>query len=71
MYAGDDPDILYFTSTRNEAKGTDLNGITGMKSADIFHSKRNERNNGRSLNRFASEVNSEFEEGACSFFVGW
>ena len=26
---GDDPDILYFTSTRNEAKGTDLNGITG------------------------------------------
>ncbi len=43
MYAGDDPDILYFTSTRNEAKGTDLNGITGMKSADIFHSKRNEK----------------------------
>ena len=36
MYAGNDPDILYLTSTRNEAKGADLNGITGMKSADII-----------------------------------
>ena len=31
MYAPGDADILYFTSTRNEAKGNDLNGITGMK----------------------------------------
>ena len=67
MYAGDDPDILYFTSTRNEAKGTDLNGITGMKSADIFHSKRNEKKQWQKPEPLASEVNSEFEEGACSF----
>lgn len=67
MYAGDDPDILYFTSTRNEAKGTDLNGITGMKSADIFQSKRNEKKQWQKPEPLASEVNGEFEEGACSF----
>ena len=67
MYAGNDPDILYLTSTRNEAKGADLNGITGMKSADIFHSKRNEKKQWQKPEPLASEVNSEFEEGACSF----
>ena len=60
-------DILYLTSTRNEAKGADLNGITGMKSADIFHSKRNEKKQWQKPEPLASEVNSEFEEGACSF----
>ena len=67
MYAGDDAEILYFTSTRNEAKGTELNGITGMKSADIFHSRRNEKKQWQKPEPLASEVNSEFEEGACSF----
>lgn len=67
MYVGNDPDILYLTSTRNEAKGADLNGITGMKSADIFHSKRNEKKQWQKPEPLASEVNSEFEEGACSF----
>ncbi|WP_291530060.1 OmpA family protein [Bacteroides sp. UBA939] len=67
MYAGTDADILYFTSTRNEAKGTDLNAITGMKSADIFYSKRNEKKQWQKPEPLASEVNSEFEEGACSF----
>lgn len=67
MYAGDDAGILYFTSTRNEAKGTDLNGITGMKSADIFHSKQNEKKQWQKPEPLASEVNSEFEDGACSF----
>ena len=67
MYASDDADILYFTSTRNEAKGNDLNGITGMKSADIFISKRDERKNWQKPEPLESAVNSEFEDGACSF----
>ena len=67
MYAGDDTDIIYFTSTRNEAKGNDLNGITGMKSADIFSSKRDEKKNWQKPEPLESEVNSEFEDGACSF----
>ena len=36
MLAGDADDQLYFTSTRNQAQGDELNGITGTKSADIF-----------------------------------
>lgn len=67
MFAGDDADVLYFTSTRNEAKGADLNGITGMKSADIFVSKRNEKKLWQKPEILESEVNSEFEDGACSF----
>ena len=67
MYAGDDADVIYFTSTRNEAKGNDLNGITGMKSADIFQSKRDERKNWLKPEPIESEVNSEFEDGACTF----
>ena len=59
--------IIYFTSTRNEAKGNDLNGITGMKSADIFSSKRDEKKNWQKPEPLESEVNSEFEDGACSF----
>ena len=31
MLFGDKYDQLYFTSTRNEAKGDDLSGITGAK----------------------------------------
>lgn len=67
MYAGEDADILYFTSTRNEAKGNDLNGITGMKSADIFYSKLDEKKNWQKPVPLESDVNSEFEEGACTF----
>ena len=67
MYAGTDPDILYFTSTRNEAKGNDLNGITGMKSSDIFQSKRDDKGQWQKPVPLDSEVNSEFEDGACSF----
>ena len=36
MLAGDADDQLYFTSTRNQAQGDELSGITGTKSADIF-----------------------------------
>lgn len=67
MYAGADADILYFTSTRKEAKGTDNNPITGMKSADIFRAKRNERKQWQRPEALASEVNTPFEEGSCAF----
>ena len=36
MLCGDDNDQLYFTSTRNQAQGDELSGITGMKNGDIF-----------------------------------
>lgn len=67
MFAGDETDVVYFTSTRNEAKGNDLNGITGMKSADIFYSKKDEKGHWQKPVPIESEVNSEFEDGACAF----
>ncbi|MDR0894844.1 MAG: OmpA family protein [Prevotellaceae bacterium] len=67
MYAGADADVLYFTSTRTDAKGADLNGITGMKSADLFVVKRDDKQRWQKPEPIPSEVNSEYEEGACSF----
>lgn len=62
-----DSDRVYFTSTRDQAKGENLNGITGMKSADIFMAKRNERNQWQQPEVIESDLNTEYEDGACSF----
>ena len=36
MIGGEGNNLLYFTSTRNQAQGDELSGITGQKAADIF-----------------------------------
>ena len=36
MLAGEENNQLFFTSTRNQAKGDEFSGITGTKNADIF-----------------------------------
>lgn len=43
VLAGDQYDQLYFTSTRNDAQGNELSGITGAKPADIFVSEKDEK----------------------------
>ena len=43
MLFGDNADRLYFTSTRNEATGDDVSGITGAKAGDIFVSELNDK----------------------------
>ncbi|UKK51525.1 OmpA family protein [Prevotella sp. E13-17] len=67
MLAGDDFDQLYFTSTRNQAKGDELSGITGMKNADIFVSQKDEKGKWQKPEVIESELNSDFDEGACAF----
>jgi outer membrane protein OmpA-like peptidoglycan-associated protein len=62
-----DADRVYFTSTRKEAKGDDLNSITGMKSADLFVARRDEKGHWMRPEVIDSEINSDAEEGACSF----
>ncbi len=62
-----DSDRVYFTSTRDQARGDNLNGITGMKSADIFMARRNERNQWQAPETIDSDLNTEYEDGACSF----
>ena len=67
MLAGDADDQLYFTSTRNQAQGDELNGITGTKSADIFYAQKDEKGKWGKPQVIASELNSVFDEGACCF----
>jgi len=43
MLLGDDYDQLYFTSTRSDAVGNELSGITGMKPGDIFYSRKDDQ----------------------------
>lgn len=66
-YAGKETDQIYFTSTRDQAKGNTINGITGMKSADIFMAKKNDKKVWLQPEIIESDINSNFEDGACSF----
>ena len=67
MLAGDADDQLFFTSTRNQAQGDELNGITGTKSADIFYSQKDEKGKWGKPQVIATELNSAYDEGACCF----
>lgn len=62
---GDAHDRLYFTSTRNEATGDELSGITGMKNADIFVAQKDEQGKWQRPQVIDSELNSADDEGAC------
>jgi len=63
---GDNADEIYFTSTRKEAEGDDLSGITGMKFGDIFRSSKDDK--GRwSKPEPVTGVNTAYDEGACCF----
>ena len=67
MLAGEDNDRLFFTSTRNQAKGDELSGITGTKNADIFYSQKNEQGKWQRPEVIDTELNSNDDEGACCF----
>ena len=64
---GDESDQLYFSSTRNQAKGDEYSGITGMKNADIFFSQRDDKGKWSKPEVIETDLNSEHDEGACSF----
>ena len=67
MLAGDDNDQLYFSSTRNQAKGEELSGITGTKNADIFFSQKDDKGKWSKPEVIDTELNTEQDEGACAF----
>lgn len=64
---GDDYEHLYLTSTRPQATGDELSGITGTKNADIFMAKKDEKGKWGQPERVESDINSTFDEGACAF----
>ena len=65
--AGDDYDQLYFSSTRNQAVGDELSGITGTKPADIFVAYKDDKGKWQKPETIESELNTDQDEGACSF----
>ena len=67
MLYGDAFDQLYFTSTRNEAQGDELSGITGTKAGDIFYSEKDDKGKWGKPETIETGLNTEFDEGACCF----
>ena len=67
MLAGDENNQLFFTSTRNQAKGDEYSGITGTKNADIFFSQKDDKGKWQKPEAIDTELNTDFDEGACSF----
>ena len=67
MLQGDQHEQLYFTSTRNQAQGDDLSGITGAKAGDIFLSTKNDKGVWSRPEAIESGLNTSWDEGACSF----
>ena len=67
MISGEENNQLFFTSTRNQAQGDELSGITGQKAADIFLSQKDDKGKWSKPQSIDSELNSDFDEGACCF----
>ena len=67
MYVGSDTTMIITTSTRKEANGTDISGVTGQKCADMFLTKRNDKGKWQKTELIQGEVNSGYEDGACAF----
>ena len=67
MLFGDEYDQLYFTSTRNEAQGDELSGITGTKPGDIFFSQKDDKGKWSKPEDVSGGVNTAYDEGACCF----
>lgn len=67
MLFGDAYDQLYFTSTRNEAMGDELSGITGTKAGDLFYSQKDDKGKWSKPEAVNGGVNTNYDEGTCCF----
>ena len=67
MLLGDEYEQIYFTSTRNDAQGDELSGITGTKAGDIFYSEKDDKGKWSRPEAIATGLNTDYDEGACSF----
>jgi len=65
VLGGENFDVLYFSSTRNQAKGDELSGITGTKNADIFYAQKDDKGKWQKPVAIDTELNSDDDEGAC------
>lgn len=67
MLGGDQYDKLYFTSTRNDASGDELSGITGTKPGDIFVSEKDDKGKWGKPEVVNGGLNTEMDEGTTAF----
>lgn len=65
-YGRDDFGLIYFTSSRDDAAGTQTHGATGQSYTDIFESRMDKKSKW-STPVPVQEINSEFEDGTPSF----
>lgn len=66
-YIGEDTTMIVTTSTRKDATGDEISGITGQECADLFITKRDEKGKWQKTERIDGDVNGEYEDGACAF----
>lgn len=64
---GDSWDMIALSSTRQQATGEEISGITGAKSGDIFVAKKDDKGKWTTPEVAEGELNSAYDEGACCF----
>lgn len=64
MLIGDEADQIVLSSTRNDAEGDEISGITGQKFGDLFFSKKNDQGKWQTVEAISGGVNTEYDEGA-------
>ncbi|MDA3779128.1 MAG: OmpA family protein [Bacteroidales bacterium] len=65
-YAKAEYDEIYFTSSREESTGDDINGGTGLNFSDIFESQRDRKGEWSTPVPLNENINTGVEEGAVS-----
>ena len=66
-FGNEDYTQLYFTSTRDKAKGEERSAITGVKAPDIFFAAKDENGKWQKPQEIEGDLNTEYEDGACQF----
>lgn len=67
MFGGENDDRLYYTTTNEKVKGEARSEITGTKKPDIWVMKKNEQGQWEKPEPIEGELNTDVEEGVCSF----
>lgn len=67
MFFGKEYEQVYITSSRDDASGDNKSAITGMKNNDFFLAKKDDKGQWMQAEAIDDEVNTEFDEGTCSF----
>ena len=65
-YMGIEAQQLYFSSTRPQATGNELSGITAMKPGDLFFVAKDEKGKWKPIEKVEG-INTDYDEGAPAF----